>query len=67
MQALIYKVLSMRALFKKAPPAKEPLDINLVIQEVLTLTQPELQKNRVSLANAPRGAIFQFKLPCIPA
>lgn len=39
----------MRALFKKAPAAKEPVDINLVIQEVLTLTQPELQKNRVSL------------------
>ncbi len=42
-------VSRMRALFKKAPAAKEPLDINLVIQEVLTLTQPELQKNRVSL------------------
>ena len=39
----------MRALFKKAPAAKEPVDINLVIQEVLTLTQPELQKHRVSL------------------
>jgi PAS domain S-box-containing protein len=42
-------VSRMRALFKKAPAAKEPVDINLVIQEVLTLTQPELQKNRVSL------------------
>src|SRR5271165_446812 len=42
-------VSRMRALFKKAPAAKEPLDINLVIQEVLMLTQPELQKNRVSL------------------
>jgi hypothetical protein len=39
----------MRALFKKAPAAKGPVDINLIIQEVLTLTQPELQKNRVSL------------------
>jgi len=39
----------MRALFKKAPAAKEPVDINLVIQEVLTLSQPELQKNRISL------------------
>src|SRR5262249_13080010 len=39
----------MRALFKKAPFAKEPLDINEVIQEVLTLTQTELQRNRVSL------------------
>ena len=42
-------VSRMRALLKKAPAAKEPLDINLVIQEVLTLTQTELQKNRVSL------------------
>jgi PAS domain S-box-containing protein len=42
-------VSRMRALFKKAPAAKEPLDINLVIQEVLMLTQAELQKNRVSL------------------
>ena len=39
----------IRALFKKAPAAKEPVDINLVIREVLTLTQSELQKNRVSL------------------
>jgi PAS domain S-box-containing protein len=42
-------VSRMRALFKKAPAAKEPLDINLIIQEVLTLTYAELQKNRVSL------------------
>jgi PAS domain S-box-containing protein len=42
-------VARMRALFKKAPAAKEPLDINLIIQEVLTLTHGELQKNRVSL------------------
>jgi PAS domain S-box-containing protein len=39
----------MRALFKKAPAAKETVDINEVIQEVLILTQSELQKNRVSL------------------
>jgi Signal transduction histidine kinase regulating C4-dicarboxylate transport system len=39
----------MRALFKKAHAAKEPVDINELIQEVLTLTQNELQKNRVSL------------------
>jgi PAS domain S-box-containing protein len=42
-------VSRMRALFKKAPAAKEPLDINLIIQEVLTLTHGGLQKNRVSL------------------
>jgi signal transduction histidine kinase len=39
----------MRALFKKAPAAKEPLDINEVMQEVLALAQTELQRNRVSL------------------
>ncbi|HET9374206.1 MAG TPA: PAS domain S-box protein, partial [Chthoniobacterales bacterium] len=39
----------MRALFKKASTAKEPLDINEVIEEVLTLTQNEVQRNRVSL------------------
>jgi PAS domain S-box-containing protein len=39
----------MRALFKKAPAAKEPVDINEVIQEALILTRTELQKNRVAL------------------
>lgn len=38
-----------RALFKKAPVAKEPFDINEIIQEVLAITQAELQRNRVSL------------------
>jgi PAS domain S-box-containing protein len=42
-------IARMRALFKKAPAAKEPVDINEVIQEVLILTRTELQKNRVSL------------------
>jgi PAS domain S-box-containing protein len=51
----------MRALFKKAPAAKEPVDINLVIQEVLTLIQPELQKNRVSLRTQ-----FAIDLPTVP-
>jgi PAS domain S-box-containing protein len=41
-------ITRMRALFKKVPTAKEPLDINDVIQEVLTLAQSELQRNRVS-------------------
>jgi signal transduction histidine kinase len=50
----------MRALFKKAPAAKEPVDINSVIQEVLTLSQPELQKNRVSLRTQ-----FAVDLPTI--
>jgi C4-dicarboxylate-specific signal transduction histidine kinase len=38
-----------RALFKKAPAAKEPFDIDEIIQEVLAITQAELQRNRVSL------------------
>ena len=39
----------MRALFKKDPAAKEPVDINEIIQEVLAIAQAELQRNRVSL------------------
>jgi PAS domain S-box-containing protein len=42
-------VSRMRALFKKLPAAKEPLDINELIQEVLVLTQSEVKKNLVSL------------------
>jgi PAS domain S-box-containing protein len=42
-------VSRMRALFKKAPTAKEPLDLNDVIQEVLTLAQSEVHRNHVSL------------------
>jgi signal transduction histidine kinase len=42
-------IARMRALLKKASAAKEPVDINEVIQEVLVLTRAELQKNRVSL------------------
>jgi signal transduction histidine kinase len=39
----------IRALFKKAPAAKEPVNLNEMIQEVLTLTLAEFQRNRVSL------------------
>ncbi|HSZ76504.1 MAG TPA: AAA family ATPase [Chthoniobacterales bacterium] len=39
----------MRALLKKASAAKEPVEINEVIQEVLILTRTELLKNRVSV------------------
>jgi PAS domain S-box-containing protein len=39
----------MRAFFKKVPAANESIDINEIIQEVLVLTQGELQRNRVSL------------------
>ena len=42
-------VSRMRALFKKAPAVQEPLEINEVIREVLTLTQNELQRNVVLL------------------
>jgi C4-dicarboxylate-specific signal transduction histidine kinase len=38
-----------RALIKKAPIAKEPLEINDVIQEVLALTQNELQRHHISV------------------
>ena len=53
-------VSSMRALFKKAPEAKQPLDINDVIQEVLTLTQSEVQRHRVSIQT-----LFATDLPLI--
>ena len=39
----------MRALFKKASTTKERLDINQAIEEVVTLAQSEVQRNRVSL------------------
>ena len=39
----------MRVLFKKVPAANESIDIKEVIQEVLVLTQGELQRNRGSL------------------
>jgi signal transduction histidine kinase len=42
-------VSRMRALFKKAPAVQEPLEINEVIREVITLTQNELQRNVVLL------------------
>ncbi len=42
-------VSQMRALFKKAPTAKEPLEINDAIHEILALTQNEVHRSRVSL------------------
>jgi C4-dicarboxylate-specific signal transduction histidine kinase len=42
-------VARLRALFKKADPAKEPVDINEAIEEVVTLTQSEVRRNKVSL------------------
>jgi signal transduction histidine kinase len=42
-------VSRMRGLFKKAPPAKERLNINEAIEEVVILTQGEARRNRVAL------------------
>jgi len=42
-------ILRMRALLKKAPVTRERLDINEAVEEVLILTQSEMQRNRVSL------------------
>jgi PAS domain S-box-containing protein len=42
-------VSQMRALFKKARTAKERLDINEAIQEVVILTQSEVRRNKVTL------------------
>jgi PAS domain S-box-containing protein len=39
----------IRAFIKKAPAAKQVVDINEVIQEVLALVGPELRKNRISV------------------
>ena len=39
----------MRALFKKDSIAKERLDINAAIEEVVILTQSELRRNKVAL------------------
>jgi PAS domain S-box-containing protein len=42
-------ITRLRALFKKAPAAKEPVDINEIIQEVLAVIQSELQRNHILL------------------
>jgi C4-dicarboxylate-specific signal transduction histidine kinase len=42
-------IARIRALFKKAPMPKEPLDINELIREVLMLSQGEIRGNRVSV------------------
>jgi PAS domain S-box-containing protein len=51
-----------RALIKKAPIAKEPLEINDVIQEVLALTQNELQRHHISVRTR-----FANDLPSVKA
>jgi toluene monooxygenase system protein E len=42
-------IARIRGFIKKAPAEKSELDVNGVIQEVLALAGPELQKNRVSI------------------
>jgi PAS domain S-box-containing protein len=42
-------VSRMRGLFKKARPAKEPVNINEAIEEVVLLTRSEVRRNRVAL------------------
>jgi C4-dicarboxylate-specific signal transduction histidine kinase len=42
-------VARLRALFKKADPAKEAVDLNDAIEEVVILTQSEMRRNKVSL------------------
>jgi PAS domain S-box-containing protein len=42
-------VSRMRALFKKARPTREPLNINEAVEEVVLLTQGEARRNKVTL------------------
>ncbi|MBV8485052.1 MAG: AAA family ATPase [Verrucomicrobia bacterium] len=42
-------VARLRALFKKADPAKEAVNINEAIEEVVVLTQSEVRRNKVLL------------------
>ena len=42
-------VTRLRALFRKTNPAKEAVDINKAIEEVLVLTQSEVKRNKVLL------------------
>jgi signal transduction histidine kinase len=55
-------VSRMRALFKKASPAKETLNINEVIEEVVLLTQAEARRNKVKL-----GRELATNLPSVMA
>jgi len=42
-------ITRIRALLKKAAPAKQPMDLNEAIREVIILTQNAMDKNRVAL------------------
>jgi PAS domain S-box-containing protein len=52
----------IRALVRKLPPRRDALDINEAIQEVIALTQTEVQRNSVRLQ-----ARLVEQLPVIPA
>jgi PAS domain S-box-containing protein len=47
----------IRALIKKTPPRKDPLDINEMLLEVVALTRSELLRNRVSLQTQLRKGL----------
>ena len=55
-------VARVRALARKTPPRKEPLDINEAVVEVLALTERELQGNSVKIS-----VRLSRDLPLIPA
>ena len=47
----------VRALVKKAPPRRDPSDINEAIREVIALAQTELQRNGVKLQTRLSGGL----------
>lgn len=55
-------IARVRALIKKAPPCRESLNINEIINEVFALTRTELQRNAVKLSVHPSP-----DLPAVPA
>jgi C4-dicarboxylate-specific signal transduction histidine kinase len=42
-------IARLRALFKKTDPAKDPVDINQAIEEVVTLAKTEIKRNKITL------------------
>jgi PAS domain S-box-containing protein len=51
----------IRALVRRAPPRKEPLDVNDTIIEVLALTRAELRRHRITARSQ-----FATGLPAVP-
>jgi PAS domain S-box-containing protein len=51
----------IRALVRRAPPRKEPLDVNETITEVLALTRAELRRHRITARTQ-----FATGLPLVP-